>query len=86
MKYIIHYKKTVFKEMHSIPKKIARNILDEIDQLAFNPRPKNSKKLQNTEHIYRLKLGRYRVVYHFKKRIEIITIIRIKHRKDVYKT
>lgn len=71
--------------MRLIPKKIAYTILDEIDQLAFNPRPKNSKKLKNAEHLYRLRLGRYRVIYHFKKRIEIITITRVKHRKDVYK-
>ena len=85
MKYIIHYKNTVFKEMRSIPRKVARTILDEIDQLAFNPRPQNSKKMQDISDHYRLRIGRYRIVYHFKKHIEIITIIKVKHRKDVYR-
>ena len=85
MKYIIHYKNTVFKEMHSIPRKVARTILDEIDQLAFDPRPQNSKKMRDISGHYRLHIGNHRVVYHFKKHIEIITIMRVKHRKDAYR-
>ena len=60
-------------------------IRDAIVQLGHNPLPRNTKKMRDAPDYYRLRIGQYRVVYHFKKRIEIITIIKIRHRKDVYK-
>lgn len=85
MKYLIRWKRSTEKDFRKIPKRDGQHIRTEVLKLCLNPMPHNSKKLQDTEYLYRLRFGQYRVIYHFKKRIEIITIVKIKHRKDIYR-
>ena len=85
MRYQIVFKKSVRKDLRKLPRSICRHILDSIQSLQQDPLPKNATKIQSYEHYYRMRIGEYRVIYHFKKKIEIITIIRVRHRKDAYK-
>lgn len=85
VKYKIEFKKSASKELKSLPKKEIKRILQSIDQLIENPRPINSKKLSASEK-YRLRVGDYRVLYEIQDGVLIIYIIRIAHRKEVYKS
>ena len=85
VKYKLEFKKSASKELKSLPKKEIKRILQSIDQLIENPRPINSKKLSASEK-YRLRVGDYRVLYEIQDGILIIYIIRIAHRKEVYKS
>jgi mRNA interferase RelE/StbE len=60
--YSVFFKKSVWKDFESIPKKDLTKILKRIDSLSENPRPKGSLKLTGQER-YRLRLGRYRILY-----------------------
>lgn len=84
VKYRIEFKKSASKELNSIPNKEIKRILNSIDQLSEEPRGANSKKLSASEY-YRIRVGDYRILYKIKDEILIIYIIKIAHRKDVYR-
>jgi mRNA interferase RelE/StbE len=56
-----------------------------IDALALDPRPPASKKLPGGEDLYRIRVGDYRVIYQVQARIVVVTVIRIGHRRDIYR-
>jgi len=61
-------------------------ILFRIDQLPINPFPSQSLKLHGAEHLYRLRVGDYRVVYEVDTEPMAIVIHYVRHRRDVYRT
>ena len=83
-KYKILFKKTVEKDLLKIPKKDVKKILEIIRALAENPYPSNVKKLSLQEK-YRIRYRQYRILYLIENEILTIYIIKIAHRKDVYK-
>ena len=83
--YKIYWKKSAVKELKKIPNHFANIIYKEITELSVNPRPENCKNLVSLSKHFRLRIGDYRVVYSIEDKILVIEIIRIAHRKDVYK-
>jgi mRNA interferase RelE/StbE len=53
--------------------------------LVNNPRPDGCKKLVGLDNIYRIRVGLYRIVYRIEDEILYIEVIKIGHRKDVYR-
>lgn len=80
--YEIFFKKSVFKDFKSIPKKDLQKILERIESLAGNPRLPGSKKLAGQER-YRLRQGRYRILYSIQDQELTIWIVKVGHRKNV---
>jgi len=72
------------KELDKLPIQIIRKISKEILELKKNPYPSNSKKLKSQEN-YRIRIGVYRAIYMIDKKNKEITILRIAHRREVYK-
>lgn len=60
-------------------------IVAAIETLESDPRPAGSKKLVGSDHTYRLRVGDYRVVYDTHDAMLIILVVRIRHRRDVYR-
>ena len=63
----------------------ARSKHNAIDGLARQPRPAGCTKLIGADDAYRIRVGDYRIVYQIMDRVLIVWIIRIAHRKDVYR-
>lgn len=82
--YSLAFKKSVLKDMRSIPRKDQKILLKKIQLLASNPFPPQSQKLTAKEQ-YRLRWGHYRVLYTIKKKELIIVVVKIASRKDAYK-
>ena len=60
------------------------NIVQALELLSENPRPFGSKKLTNDEK-YRVRVGNYRILYEIHEDIITVEVVKIGHRKDVYK-
>ena len=84
-KYEIVLRKSVRKDLEPIPKRDVRRILDDIAELAKNPRPPQSRKLSGSEK-YRLQCGVYRVLYEIQDAILIVCIVKVGHRREVYRS
>ncbi len=81
--YKILFKKSVQKDFNPIPKKDLKKILDRIKALSESPRPPASEKLTGEER-YRLRQGRYRIVYSIQDDELTIWVVKVGHRKGVY--
>lgn len=84
VQYKLVIKKSVSKDLDRIPKKDVQRIVKAIKGLAENPRPPQSKKLSGEEK-YRLRCGVYRVLYEIQDKQLIVCVVRVRHRKDVYR-
>ena len=83
-RYRIEIKKSAVKELSQIPKKDLVKIVKNINSLADNPRPRGSKKLSREEK-YRIRYGKYRILYLIEDDLLIIYVIKVAHRKDIYR-
>ena len=82
--YRIFFKRSVEKDLSGIPKKEVRKILNRIKTIENDPRPPGSEKLTGQER-YRLRQGRYRIVYSIQEDELTIWVVKVGHRKDVYR-
>ena len=83
--FSIKWKSSAKKELKKIDRTEILKILSEIEKLKKEPYPTNHKKLLGTEHIYRIRIGNYRIIYSVINDELIIEVIRVRHRKEVYK-
>lgn len=85
--YRIMYLPSVRKSLRKLPDTIRKKILKAIDRLAADPRPRGVEPLEGKWfRYYRLRVGRdYRVLYRILDDRLIVIIIRVSHRKDVYR-
>lgn len=84
-KFSVRIKKSARKELASIATKADRQrIVKRINSLAENPRPPAASKLSGRER-YRLRQGRYRILYTIDDAVLTVCVIRIGDRKDVYR-
>lgn len=83
--YKIEFKRSAEKELRKLDKSLIPDIVRRIEQLAANPRPRQSKKLTRSERSYRLRAGKYRIVYQVDEAAKKVTIYVIKHRREAYR-
>lgn len=83
-RFDLEFAPSVKKDLKKVHKSDVPRILDAIDQLQNNPKPPGSKKLVN-EELYRIRLGVYRIVYEIHEGKLVVLIVKVGHRKHVYK-
>ena len=83
-KYNILIKPSAVKEIENIPRKDRLRIIKKIQGLANTPRPQGCEKLTG-ENRYRIRQGVYRIVYSVSDRELHIVVVKVGHRRDVYK-
>ena len=84
--YRIEFDRRVKKDFKSIPQQDISRIKASISELSINPHPPGHKKLKGKNYDYfRIRVGHYRVVYTIQDEILIIVVVRVGHRKEIYK-
>ena len=61
------------------------SVAEVLRSLANDPRPIGSRKLAGTKNDWRVRVGRYRVIYEIAHAVKIVRVYRIRHRKEVYR-
>ena len=84
MAYRIEIRKQAQKDLARIERKDGQKIAAAIDALAQNPRPAGCKKQRNREG-WRIRVGEYRVLYSIQEERLLILVVRIGHRREVYR-
>jgi mRNA interferase RelE/StbE len=82
--YRVYFRVSVEKDLIAIPKSDLKKILQRIKKLSENPRPSGCEKLTGQER-YRVRQGRYRIVYSIQDRELTVWIVKVGHRKDIYR-
>jgi len=83
--YNILYKKSVEKDLRKLPKPILLIIVSKIQKLSENPKPNGSVKLRGATNLYRIRHADYRIIYSIDGKELTIIVIKVAHRKEVYR-
>lgn len=83
--YKIEISSTAEKTLKKIPKADLKKIVEAIQILGINPFPEGCRKLSGEEGTYRVRQGNYRIIYEVERKKLIILVLKVGHRKDVYK-
>ena len=82
--YEIFFKASVWKELRKLPKNDLKKIISRLEKLGTDPRPLGCEKLIDHE-LYRIRQGNYRILYSIQDNELMVWVIKIGHRKDVYR-
>ena len=85
MTYKIELSRSAQKQISELPHNEIKKIAKRIDKLASNPLPPGHEKLKGQEEIYRIRQGDYRILYSIFEARLLILILKIGHRREVYR-
>ena len=84
-RYSVQFKKSARKELLALDEKLRIRIVKAVEALAETPRPKASLKLEAAAALWRIRVGNYRVLYEIKDDILLVYVVKVAHRKEVYR-
>ena len=85
MSYRIEVKKSAAKLLRKIPKADQKRIAAKINSLAENTPNPDTTKMNGNNPFHKVRVGNYRIVYEIHEDVLSILIVKIGHRKDIYK-
>ena len=82
--YKILIKPSAVRETEELPKEDRARVLKRIQNLSTDPRPPGCEKLSGEEK-YRVRQGRYRIIYSVDDSEQTVLVVKVGHRRDVYR-
>jgi mRNA interferase RelE/StbE len=83
--YEVEISRTAERQLRQLPAQDQLRVARAMVALGRGPSPRGVRKLTGYDDVYRLRVGRYRVLYSVEERRLVIIILKIGHRKDVYR-
>jgi mRNA interferase RelE/StbE len=83
--YRVEFTKSAAKALRSIPRKDQKRIAKKIDQMTVALPSPETTKLKGNNPFHRVRVGNYRIIYEVNAGCLLILILKIGHRKDVYR-
>jgi mRNA interferase RelE/StbE len=83
--YRIEWRESTKKDLRRIGPQGVRRVIAAVEQLAENPFPAGCQKLRGSTCAYRIRVGDYRVLYEVFQGMLIVEVVRVGHRRDVYR-
>ena len=85
MKYSVEFKKSAAKTLQKLPQSVQKRIIDKLSEIENSPPPLVETKLKGNNPFNRIRVGDYRIIYEIQNDILVILVIKIGHRRDIYK-
>ena len=82
--YRVGIKPSASKELERLPGQLIARVIERLEALASDPRPRGCKKLKGGDNAWRIRIGDYRAVYTIDDKRLLVDITRIRHRSEVY--
>ena len=73
------------RDIKKLPADVFHRIIPSIRALAEDPKPPGCRKITGSKNDWRIRIGEYRVIYEIDEHAEAVKVMRIRHRKEVYK-
>jgi len=73
------------REIRALPRQEQARIIGRIEGLARNPRPAGCVKLSGESGLWRVRSGTYRIIYQIADARLLVTVVKVGHRRDVYR-
>jgi len=71
--------------LKKLDRQVIPRILQAVENLAKNPCSSDSKKLFGSDSTYRIRIGDYRIIYNIKSSVLTIEVIKVGHRREIYR-
>jgi mRNA interferase RelE/StbE len=84
-KYRIEVSATAERQLKKIQREDAVRILRSMSLLASEPRPDGCRKMSGYDHLYRIRVGNYRVIYEITEKQIVVVILKIGRRREGYR-
>jgi mRNA interferase RelE/StbE len=84
-RYSLEVSATAEKQLRRVPRADQVRILRAVAALADEPHPARCRKLATYEDVFRIRVGTYRVIYSVERSRVVVILLKIGHRKDVYR-
>jgi mRNA interferase RelE/StbE len=79
-------KASAAKELEAVDgKRVRQRLVEAITSLADEPRPRGVEKLSGTKDRFRIRVGDYRVVYAIEDQVLTVFVVKVGHRREVYR-
>jgi len=85
MTYRIEFVKNAAKQFKALSIQDQQRLKSKIDALSSEPLPNGVVKLVGEQNLYRIRVGNYRIVYSVENERLLVLVVKIAHRKDVYR-
>lgn len=73
------------RDLKKLPADIFSRIIPEIKSLKQDARPDGCRKITGSKNDWRIRVGEYRIIYEIREKTKTIAIMRVRHRRDVYR-
>jgi mRNA interferase RelE/StbE len=83
--YRVEVSRTAEKQIAGLPRPDQIRVVSSIKSLEANPRPAGCRKLEGYNKTYRIRVGRYRVIYDVDDSRIVVIVLKVGHRKDAYR-
>ena len=83
--YEVYVEKAAENDLKRLPTTTFHRIIPQIRTLAENPRPSGCRKLTGSKNDWRIRIGDYPVLYEIDERAKAVRIMRVRHRREVYR-
>jgi mRNA interferase RelE/StbE len=85
MVYSVIYQGPAEAVLRKLPREAQARILRKVDQLAGNPFPPGTEKLNAARDLWRIRIGDYRVIYTVERKELLVLVLKVGHRREIYR-
>ncbi|MEO8561570.1 MAG: type II toxin-antitoxin system RelE/ParE family toxin [bacterium] len=85
MAYRLTIDPATVRELKKLDPKIRQTVASAINALANDPRPDGVRKLSGSKDSYRIRAGDYRILYRIADHELLVLVVKVGHRRDVYR-
>ena len=83
--YEVYTEKAAENDLKRLPATTFQRVIPYIKSLAENPRPSHCRKLTGSKNDWRIRIGDYRVLYEIDEKSKAVKVMRVRHRREVYR-
>lgn len=86
MSYTVELRPAATRALEALPRVAQERLRGKIDALAGDPRPPGCVKMAGEDDLWRIRVGSYRVVYTVRDDVLVVLVVKIGHRREVYRS
>jgi mRNA interferase RelE/StbE len=83
--YEVYLERSAENDLKRLPATTFHRVLSVLETLAKNPRPSGCRKLAGSKSDWRIRIGDYRIIYEIDEKAKAVRIMRVRHRREVYR-
>ena len=85
MSYTVQLAPAAKRQLRKLDRSIQERVVRRLEKLEKDPRPSGVEKMEGDESTYRIRMGEYRIVYEIQNKVLVVLVLKVGHRREVYR-